>query len=105
MNAILDKGLSYLGDILMRVFTAISGFFLQFFPDADQNIISTIHGWSGMLSGYDLTFNIFYFIDMGIVGLFMSMSVVVLLALVVYVFVKTAIETIHKLVEMIPIVE
>lgn len=100
-----DTAVSWLGDLVLRFFSPIIGFFLQFFPDADQGIIDNIHAWGNAMTGYDLTFNYFYFVDVGFVSAFFNIAVTVIAAFILYVFVKTVIEVVQGLVEMIPFVE
>lgn len=105
MGVLLDMALSFLGDLLWGVFERVATFFLQFFPDADQGIVSAIHGWGSAMSGADLTFNVFYFVDIRMVSVFFSMTVVVLLAMLVIGMVKSVLALVHKLIEAIPVIE
>ena len=105
MLEIADAAASWLGDLVARVFAPIAGFFLQFFPDADSGIIDKIHEWGQAMYGYDLTFNYFYFVDMNIVSAFFNITVGVIGAFILYVIVKTVVEVIGWLVEMIPFAE
>lgn len=100
-----NRGVSWLGDLVMRFFETIAGFFLQFFPDADSGILDSIHAWGNSLNGFDLTFNYFYFVDMELVTAFFNVTVVLLGAYITYIFVRVTLDVIHSLVEMIPFVE
>ena len=105
MEDIVKTALSWLGDVLGFCFDKLASFFLSFFPDADAGVVSTINSWGSGLSGYDMTFNVFYFVDMGIVGVFIGMAALVFVASLLYWLAQRALDVISKLVDMIPIVE
>lgn len=105
MNELLGQAMSWIGQVVNACYNFVVGLFLPLFPDADQGFVSTIRGWGNALSGYDMTFNVFYFVDMGIVGSVAVMASVVIFAAVAYRFVRLVLDVIPNIVELIPFVE
>lgn len=103
MQDAVDVALSILGDLLWAAFGVVGRFLLQFFPDADAGIVNTIGSWSGAMSGFDLTFNVFYFVDIGIVSLFATSTVFVVLAFFIFTMVREVYALVHKLLDSIPV--
>ena len=67
-----DDVLNWFKALLDSAFSAISGFIYGFLPDADSTIVAQINSWSYIFSGHDLDFNLYYFLDMRMVTLFLS---------------------------------
>lgn len=105
MEELIGSALSWLGNIVSWTVGGIGGFFLSLFPDADASLVATIRSWGSAMTGFDLTFNVFYFIDIGVVSAFLAMSIVVITAGLLYWLIETALITINKIVEMIPVFE
>lgn len=101
----VNQALSWLADVVMQGFQVVAAFFLQFFPDADSGILESIDMWGDSISGFNLTFNYFYFVNMPMVAAFFNVLVTILGAFIVYVFVKVTIEVVRNIVEIIPFVE
>ena len=80
-------------------------FILGFFPDADGSILESIGSWGAMLSGYDLTFNYFYFVDTVVVTAFLDACIVMILAWAVLALIRSLLMFLDALVEAIPVIE
>lgn len=105
MLDIANDALSWLGQLLNGLFDWVAAFFLQWFPEKNVDVMNVIRSWGDVMRGYDLTFNLFYFVDMNLVAGFFNLVVVMLFAYVVYILVQVTIRTVSAVVEMIPVVE
>lgn len=105
MDGLIEQALGFVGAILWQAFNAVVGLFLPFLPDADSGIVSSISGWGEAMSGFQTTFNFFYFLDFGAVSAFFAATLLVVTAYIVYRVVVGVVGLVSKLVEMIPVVE
>lgn len=103
MQDVLDVLLSFLTPIIWGAFGAVSGFLLQFFPDADSGVVAAIGSWADAMTGFQLSFNVFYFIDLGVASVFVSITVVVVLAFLLLTMIRAVISVVHKVADAIPV--
>ena len=101
----LDFILGMVGNVAWAAFGTVASWLLGFFPDADPEIISNIQGVFSSLSGDGMTFNVMYFIDLGIVSNFVGMTAAVILAALLLGMLKVVIRIVSSAVEAIPVVE
>ena len=105
LSGVLDGIIGVLSAVAWSVLNPIASWILGYFPDADQNITSAISNVFATLGGEGLTFNVMYFVDIGIVRVFLVMAIAVMAASLLFMFIKTAVNLITRALEAIPVVE
>lgn len=104
MSEVVTRALSYLGDVLWPAFDYVAGFVYGFLPDADNSIISTVTAWTYLFDAPQLDFNIYYFIDIPLVAVFLGIWSAVTVAGLVIMAVRLVLDVVHKVMDSIPIV-
>lgn len=90
-------------DFIFSLLQPFVDFILGFLPNGDPAIYAMIDGFSGI--GGSLTFNIFWFVDWGLVGSCLGILVSLVITSHVIKFVMKAIKLASTAVEAVPIVE
>lgn len=90
--------------IVDGAFNSVSSFIYGLLPDADTTIVAQIRSWSYIFSGHDLDFNIYYFLDMNLVLLFLSIWVAVTVTGLLIMAVRFVLEMVHKVMDSIPVI-
>lgn len=95
--------LGWFFDFMEFCLSPFFNFLLGFLPDGDEVIYGIIDGVANM--GSALTFNIFWFIDWGAVGVCLGVLIACIFAVSLCRFVNNAIGLASKAIEKVPIVQ
>lgn len=99
-----DDVLSWLSYLVNGAFEAITTFIYGLLPDADSTIAAQINSWSYIFSGHDLDFNIYYFLDMNLVIVFLGIWFAVTVTGLLIMAVRFVVDLVHKVLDSIPII-
>lgn len=104
VNGAIQSALAWLQGIVGQAFDAVVAFVYGFLPDADPSVTAVINSWIYMMRGTDLDFNVYYFLDMRFVVVFMGIWLAVTVAGLLIMAVRFVLDIVHKVMDSIPIV-
>lgn len=104
MANISMRAVSYLGQLLWPVFDQLAGFVYGFLPDAQPSVMEAVTAWTYIFNAPQLDFNIYYFIDIPLVAVFLSIWTAVTVAGLLIMAVRFVLDLVHKVMDSIPIV-